>query len=99
MISGCGYSTITEIYDPDYTPEVTVFSIISTDESNEFVIVERTMHLNEDDVIISSVTNSSSTIIDDAEVYIICGVDTVQFTFYKKPNNNIWDTDYLSKGM
>jgi len=99
IVTGCDFSTKKEIYNPDYTPEISVFSVISTDESDEFVIVERTMQLNEDDVIISSLTNSGTTIIDDAEVFIINGTDSVQFTFYKRPDSNIWDTDYINKGM
>jgi len=94
LISGCDFSAVTETYNPDYTPEISVFSVISTDESDEFVIVERTYRLNEDYDI-----NSLITIIDDAEVYIICGEDTVQFTFYRRPQSNYWDSDYLAKGM
>jgi len=96
ILCGCGYKTVTEIYSPDYTTEISVFSIISTDNGDEFVIVERTMQLNENDESIPAGTN---TIIDDADVYIIGNGDTVQFTFYREPENQYNNYTYSSKGM
>jgi len=86
---GCGYAPTEETYNPDYTPEISVFSIISTDNDQEFVIVERTLQLNEDN-------EYDSNIIDDAEVFIISEDDTIQFFFYKSYRNG---DDYLSKGI
>lgn len=91
FIMGCGYDTIEEIYNPNYTPEISVFSIISTDNNQEFVIVEETIQLNEYD------EYDSNTIIEDAEVFIIGDADTTQFTFYKNSQSNY--NDYLSKGI
>jgi hypothetical protein len=93
LVSGCGYSTKKEIYNPDYEPEISVFSVISTDNGDEFVIVEKTMRLNENDL------NSASTIINDAQVFIKSGADNVQFRFYKRPGGSFWRDDYLSLGM
>jgi len=91
LILGCGYAPTEETYNPEYTPELSVFSIISTDNHQEFVIVESTFRLNEND------DKNSSKIIDDAEVFIISDTDTVQFTFYKNPQGK--DNEYLSKGI
>jgi len=93
LISGCGYSTKKEIYNPEYEPEISVFSVISTDNGDEFVIVEKTMRLNESDL------NSSSTIIDDAQVFVKDGTENVQFRFYKRPGGSAWRDDYLSLGI
>ena len=90
FILGCGYAPTEETYNPDYTPEISVFSIISTDNNQEFVIVERTLQLNEND-------NDNSKIIDDAEVFIISDDDTVQFYFYQNPNRT--EDDYFKKGI
>jgi len=89
FILGCGYAPTEETYNPDYTPEIAVFSIISTDDNQEFVIVEKTFQLNEND-------KGNSKIIDDAEVFIISEDDTVQFFFYQTYNN---EDDYFSKGI
>jgi hypothetical protein len=91
LVLGCGYAPTEEKYNPDYTPEISVFSIISTDNHQEFVIVERTLRLNEND------DKNSSKIIDDAEVFIISDTDTVQFTFYKNVQN--YDYGYLRDGI
>ena len=88
-ILGCGYAPTEETYNPDYTPEISVFSIISTDNNQEFVIVEKTLQLNETD-------KDNSKIIDDAEVFIISDDDTVQFFFYQIYSN---EDDYLNKGI
>lgn len=99
LFFSCDFSPVTENYNPDYTPEISVFALISTDDSNEFVIVERTMQVNEYYEAALSQTSLTKTIIDNAEVYLISATDTVQFTFYRRKNTNIWDQDYLSKGM
>jgi len=96
LLIHCDYSTITEDYNPDYQPELSVYSLISTDGSDEFVIVERTRLINEYD----SLNGGNFTIIDDAEVLIINETDTCRFTFYKKsPSDTVPDESYLYKGM
>ncbi|HES58862.1 MAG TPA: hypothetical protein ENO18_00405, partial [Caldithrix sp.] len=95
LLIHCDYSTITEDYNPDYQPELSVYSLISTDGSDEFVIVERTRLINEYD----SLNGGNFTIIDDAEVLIINETDTCRFTFYKKsPSDTVPDESYLYKG-
>ena len=49
IFSCTGFSPEPEIYNPAYTPEIMVFSVISNDESYEFVIVEKTFRINEYD--------------------------------------------------
>lgn len=99
FLSGCtGFSPKTEIYNPEYTPELSVFAVISTDENSEFVIVERTMRINENEEWNSP--GDPSLIIEDAIVKIISQTDTVQFTFYIKPVEQDYDADqYWYRGM
>ena len=96
FVSGCKIPTITETYDPDYSPQISVFAIISTDNNHEFVVVERTLQLNEND---KTTSGDLNTIIDDARVFIIDNTDTVQFKFYKRPQSSDIDTTYLAKGI
>jgi hypothetical protein len=91
----------TEVFNPEYTPEISVFGIISTDESQECVVVERTLYLNEDDSMDDSGKNPAvNPIIDDAIVQIISEHDTVQLTFYKKQPDSLYSPEkYIYKGM
>jgi hypothetical protein len=91
----------TELFNPEYTPEISVFGIISTDGSQECVVVERTLYLNEDDSMDDSGQNPEvNPIIDDAIVQIISEHDTVQLTFYKKAPDSLYSPDkYIYKGM
>jgi len=89
-IMGCGYDTIVESYNPAYNTELSVFSIISTDNNFEFVIVEETMALSEYN------EEGNSQIVDDAEVFVINNLDTTRFRFYRDPNNYY---SYSGKGM
>ena len=98
LISGCSFEGKTEIFNPDYNPKISVFGVISTDENQEFVIVERTLRLNEDDD--TDVYGAVNPIIDDAVVQIIGNQDTVHFNFYKKEMDSLYSSDnYLYKGM
>lgn len=93
-----GFSPKVEIYNPEYTPEISVFAVVSTDENSEFVIVERTMRINEKDE--WTKPGDPSLIIDNAIVKIISETDTVQFTFYRKSTQQPYDADqYWYRGM
>ena len=43
-----------EPYNPDYTSEINVFALLSSDVRYEFVLVERTMQLTESDIMCDS---------------------------------------------
>ena len=82
----CNIQPKSEIFNPEYTPKISVLGVISNNDDQEFVVVERTLHLNEDD-------QTCNSIIEDAVVQIVDENDTVQFSFYKKaPDENLNDS-------
>jgi len=100
LVLACtGFMPEPEDYNPDYEPEICVFSVISNDESFEFVIVERTLRINEHDGRNSGSINSVNPIINDAKVFILCDNDSVQFNFSDDWNENFYATYPYKGGM
>jgi len=101
LFSCKGFSPEPEIYDPNYTPEIGVFGLISNDEDFEFVIVERTLTLEEENRIKFGVGNIQiNTIIKNATVSIYDEFDTTYFSFYQQePSGNYFWGEYLQKGI
>jgi hypothetical protein len=83
FIAGMNCENKPEIYRPDYTPEISVFAMISPDEKYEFVVVERTMLLNEKEYWDSERFVRPATVISDAIVEIGLDDDFVPFKFYQ----------------
>lgn len=82
LIVSCAVSE-KEIFNPSYEPEVSVFGVIGNDPAYEFVIVERTLTLNED---YEDSTVQKSLIIRNARVLIASRDDTVEFHFWEDPS-------------
>ena len=85
-----------ELFEPDYEPEVSVFGVLSNDADYEFVIVERTLLLNED---FENNDTQQSLIIDDARVFVIGATDTVEFFFKQDKSVRGNDSEFtLARG-
>jgi len=96
-----GFQPKEEIYEPDYKPQVVVFSLISPDKGYNYAIVERTLSLKEYDRI-SYGGNSASSIIKDAVVKIIHDRDAVQLSFHQSQSSDDEDyyySDYFRRGI
>ncbi|MBN2009662.1 DUF4249 family protein [candidate division KSB1 bacterium] len=93
-----GFVPKKEVYAPDYATEVNVFGMICYGGDDEFVVVERTMHVNEVDE--WDINRTPNLIIDNAIVQIIGASDTVTFDFYCKPiDSHFRPDDYDYKGI
>ncbi len=92
-----------EFFRPDYTPQVSVFGLLSNDSTYQFVIVERTRRLGEPETVVDENNNWTpvNTIITDAVVTITGGNDTVQFSFFQEENSNYknWFSSYREAGI
>ena len=96
-----GFQPKDEIYEPNYKPQIIVFSLISPEKGYNYAIVERTLTLEEYDRTLYG-GNSASSIINDAVVKIIHGQDAVQLTFHQsksKDDEDYYNSDYFSRGI
>lgn len=102
FLFGCnGFEPKEEIYEPNYKPQIIVFSLISPEKGYNYAIVERTLTLEEYDRALYS-GNSASSIVKDAVVKIIHGQDAVQLTFHQSQNmggEDYYYNDYFSRGI
>lgn len=96
LVSCSGFSIKEEVYMPEYTPEISVFGVLSNNGSQEFVVVERTMQLNE-----RYETGHSKITIDDAIVTIMSDSDTTEFMFTENVNHMSYyaEGDYIISNM
>jgi len=87
--------------DPNYSPEIVVFGLISNDEAYKFVIVERTLTLEQENRIrYLGNRDQIETIINNAIVFVYDEVDTAYFTFYQRePNAAYFYNDYFQRGI
>ena len=92
-----------EDYDPDYTPEISVFGLLSPEPRFTFVVVERTMRIGERDYGFygDGARQSPDTIIKDARVRILSAQDTVRFSFHQDTSAmDYWfGSNYRQKGL
>ncbi len=81
IISCDSFTPKEEIFQPEYTPELCVFGLLSSDSSQEFVVIERTLRLSE-----KMNGMQKEFIVDDAVVKVFNQTDTTDFTFVKGIN-------------
>ncbi|HPG38123.1 MAG TPA: DUF4249 family protein [bacterium] len=100
LVSCNGFTTKEEVYLPNYTPELSVFGIISNNNSQKFVVVERTMQLNEsyeidrEKLVVKDAIVTVSRAADTTELMYKTGINPVSFYDYDE-----WDYDYVIPGM
>lgn len=90
----CEFLPKKEIYNPEYTPKISVFAVISPDKNLNYVVVERTLKISEKNAEYYDESNRVNPIIEDAAVYLIHQQDTAQFSFYKPPSDIYYYNDY-----
>ncbi len=84
LFVGCqGLLPEPEVFEPNYEPEVGVFGLLGPGEPYNFVVVERTVTIEEYDRTVYNFERIQ-TVIEDARVVVSSEADTVEFSFSRK---------------
>ena len=100
VLTGCqGFQPKTEVFEPGYEPEVEVFGLLGPGPPYNFVVVERTVTIEEYNRMTYDY-EKIPTVIEDAQVLLSTASDTVRLAFHREggPAYRHWNS-YRRKGM